>query len=115
MLLAAATEFAYTPPTMPTAPSMASMVMRLLVMTSLGTAICAAILWYARRHSNLATPTHNGPRRLLHVADLPLDRRGSLHLLKVGSRKIVVGSDPGGLKAMILIPESFERELEAAG
>ena len=108
-------DLAYTPPSVATTPSMSHLVVRLAIMTGVGLAMCVALVWFMRRRWAAAVPQTSGPRRLKQVASLSLDRRASLHLLSIGTRKIVVGSDAAGMKAMVLLPESFANEVNQTG
>lgn len=103
----------YSPPALPSTPSADSLLLRLAALTLLSLTACGVVAWLARSGRWRARSPAAGPARLVHVADLALDRRCSLHLLKVGGRRVVVGLDPAGLKAVLLLPESFVGTLAA--
>lgn len=48
------------------------------------------------------TPPKPGPTRVL--AALPLDGRCVVQLVKAGDRRLLVGLDPGGVKALLELP-----------
>ena len=97
----------YSPPALPNTPGAGSLLLRLAALTLLSLTACAVVAWLARSGRWRARLPAAGPARLVPVADLPLDRRCSLHLLTVAGRRVVVGVDQSGLKAMLLLPESF--------
>src|SRR5262249_20990832 len=101
-------DLSYTPPAAPAAPATSYLLLRLAGMTLVPLAACGAIVWLNRsiRPRNVR-PADGSEPRLAHVQDIPLDRRSSLHLVKVCGRRVVLGTDAAGLKAMVLLPESF--------
>jgi hypothetical protein len=101
----------YQPPEWPGAPSANQLLVRLGLLT-LGVLACAAVvLVYARRNLAAQTTQPNGQAPTV-VASVPLAGRCALHLLQVEQTGFVVATDPGGLKAVHLLPESFDELVE---
>ena len=112
--VAHAGDLAYTPPPPPEVPGAGHLLVRLFVLTGFVLAICLGLLWFSRRLQRGGQPGAKSGD-LDYVAALPLNNRCALHLLTAGGQAVVVGTDPGGLKAMLVLPASFEAALRAAG
>jgi hypothetical protein len=113
-VLAAGGGLDYTPPAAPPPPDMAGMILRLGAMTAALVALCGGLLWYARRQTRPAGLKGDGGGRLAHEGSLALDRRCSLHLVRVDGQTVAVTTDANGLQSMVLLSEPFEKELDAA-
>jgi hypothetical protein len=113
--LAAANGLDYTPPAPPPPPDIASLLLRLAGLTAGLLALCAGVLWYARRSTRPAAPKGDGGGRLRHEASLALDRRCSVHIITVDGQTVAVTTDATGLRSMVLLSEPFEAALDAAG
>ena len=100
---------AYTPQSLPAPPRFGAILTRLLFGTVVSLVLCVATIWFGRRWlergANLANPTQ---QHLQLTASLSLGRRCSVALLEIGDRQVLVGSDPSGLKAMLVLPVAFE-------
>ena len=106
-------ELAYTPPPTPEVPGAGYLVGRMFLLTGLVVALCLGILWASRRAQRGGRPgTKSGD--LEYVAALSLNPRCALHLMTAGGQTVVIGTDTAGLKAMIVLPGSFESALRSA-
>jgi flagellar biogenesis protein FliO len=104
-------DLSYTPPPAPEAPGVGHLIVQLFLLTGFVLAICLGLFWLSRRIGRGSQPgTKSGD--LEYVAALPLNSRCSLHLLKAGDQSVVIGSDLGGLKAMVVLPDSFDAALK---
>jgi flagellar biogenesis protein FliO len=97
----------YTPPTVPDLPSPSSMVLRLTLGTIFVLILCVVTLWIGKRWIRpLAIPAcENKQLRILEA--LALGGRCSVYLLQAGDAKILAGVDPGGIKALLPLPQEF--------
>ncbi|MEO2088056.1 MAG: flagellar biosynthetic protein FliO [Gemmataceae bacterium] len=59
----------------------------------------AAVARYVGRKQPSVMPSHLGVE-----ASLPIDSRCVVHLLRVGDRRLLVGSDSAGVKAVVELP-----------
>ncbi len=57
------------------------------------------VAWYVGRKQPPVTPSHLGVE-----ASLPIDSRCVVHLVRVGDRRLLVGSDVAGVKAVVELP-----------
>jgi hypothetical protein len=113
--LAAPAGLDYTPPAAPPAPDVASLLLRLAGLTAALLALCAGVLWYARRSMRPANPKGDGGGRLRHEASLALDRRCCVHIITVDGQTVAVTTDATGLRSMVLLSEPFDAALAEAG
>lgn len=111
-LLLAALE--YTPASPPAPPDAVGLVFRLFALTAALLAVCAAVLWFARRAQRPADLKGDGGGRLTHVTSLALDRRSSVHLVTVDGQTVAVTTDATGLRSLVLLSEPFDAALEQA-
>jgi len=103
-------DLSYTPPAVPEVPGVGHLVVQLCLLTGFVLAICPGLFWASRRVGRGREPgTRSGG--LEYVAALPLNSRCSLHLLKAGDHSVVIGSELGGLKPVVALPDSFEAAL----
>lgn len=110
--LAVPPGFDYTPPAPPAPPSAAGLVFKMVALTALMLCVCGAVLWFARRAgSQSAGPGPAG--RMVLEGSLALDRRSTLHLIRVDGLTVAVTTDASGLRAMVLLSEPFGDMLDA--
>lgn len=107
-------DLAYTPPPVPEAPGVGHLIVQLFLLTGFVLAICLGLFWFTRRLGRGGKPGQTSGD-LEYVAAVALNGRCSLHLLKAGDQSVVVGTDLGGLKAMVVLPDSFDAVLKRAG
>jgi hypothetical protein len=112
---AAPSGLEYTPPASPPPPDIGSLLLRLAGLTAALLALCAGVLWYARRSLRPAGLKGDGGGRLRHEASLALDRRCSVHIITVDGQTVAVTTDASGLRSMALLSEPFEAALDEAG
>jgi flagellar biogenesis protein FliO len=103
---------AYTPPSLPDGPSPQSLMIRLLIGTAVVLGLCVGTLWVGKRWLAAPAPKAAAGGQLSLVETLPLGNRCSVHLVKVGSRQVLVGVDGAGVKSMVALPEQFGDALE---
>jgi len=120
LLLSASTtlaqnELKYTAPAAPATPDPARLLTRLVLITGLALAVCVGILWLIRRIQRVSMGATALQDRIRIEGSLPLDRRSSLHLLRVDGNTIAVTIDATGLRSMTLLTESFDTVLAATG
>lgn len=104
----------YTPPAAPAPPDMVGLVFRLVGLTLGLLALCGVVLYFARRATRPTGLKGDGGGRLVHEGSLALDRRSSLHIIRVDGQTVAVTTDATGLGSMVLLSEPFEDALEAA-
>lgn len=106
-------DLTYQPPPTPEAPSAAHLIVRLFVLTGILIGICLAVWWASRRFQRVCKPgTKVG--EMEYQASMPLDRRCALHLVRSGDQTVVIGTDLTGVKATVVLPESFSASLDKA-
>jgi len=113
-LLFAAQALEYTPQPAPAPPDAVGLVFRLFALTAAILAVCAGVVWFARRAARPADLKGDGGGRLTHEASLSLDRRSALHLVTVDGQTVAVTTDATGLRSLVLLSEPFDAALEAA-
>lgn len=113
-LLLAAQALEYTPQPAPAPPDAAGLVLRLFALTAALLAVCAGVVWFARRAARPADLKGDGGGRLKHEASLALDRRSALHVVTVDGQTVAVTTDATGLRSLVLLSEPFETALDAA-
>lgn len=104
---------AYTPPQWPEAPDPKAMLLRLGLGTAFVLALCVGSLWAGKHWLRKLPAAGPGKGQMAVVETLALGGRCSVHLVKVGSRQVLVGTDAGGLKAITPLPEPFDSALLA--
>jgi hypothetical protein len=102
----------YAPPPPPAPPSAAGLVFKLVGLTALMLGACGAVLWFARR-AGAATVGPGPAGRLALEGSLALDRRSTLHLVRVDGLTVAVTTDATGLRALVLLSEPFGDMLDA--
>jgi hypothetical protein len=106
-------DLSYTPPPIPEAPGAGHLIVQLFLLTGVVLLICFGLLWATRRAGRGAKPgSRSGD--LEYVAAVALNGRCSLHLLKAGGQSVVIGTDLTGLKATVVLPDSFDAALQRA-
>lgn len=105
---------AYTPPSLPDAPSAKSMLTRLGLGTFLVLALCVGTLWVGKRWLRVPSAGTGAGSHLKVIETLPLGGRCLLYLVSAGNKQILVGVDSGGLKTLMPLPEPFENALDEA-
>jgi hypothetical protein len=113
-VVAASEGLEYAPPAPPAPPDVGGLVLRLVALTTALLAVCGGVLWFARRAARPVNLKGDGGGRLRHAAALALDRRSAVHLVNVDGQTVAVTTDATGLRALVLLSEPFEKELEAA-
>jgi hypothetical protein len=110
--LAVPSGLEYVPPPPPTPPSSAGLVFKMVALTALMLCVCGAVLWFARRAG--AQPVGPGPAgRMVLEGSLALDRRSTLHLIRVDGLTVAVTTDASGLRSLVLLSEPFGDMLDA--
>lgn len=105
----------YTPPAPPAPPDMVGLVFRLIGLTLGLLALCAVVLYFARRATRPKGLKGDGGGRLRHESSLALDRRCTLHIIQADGAAIAITTDASGLQSMMLLSEPFDTALEDAG
>jgi flagellar biogenesis protein FliO len=106
----------YTPPQWPEAPDPKAMLLRLALGTAFVLALCVGSLWVGKRWLKKLPTTAAGTGQMTVVETLNLGNRCCMHLVKVGARQVLVGTDGSGLTTIAPLPETFDstmQELEA--
>lgn len=102
----------YAPPAPPAPPSSAGLVFKMVALTALVLCVCGGVLWFARRAG--AQPVGPGPAgRMSLEGSLALDRRSTLHLVRVDGLTVAVTTDATGLRSLVLLSEPFGDMLDA--
>jgi flagellar biogenesis protein FliO len=104
----------YVPPSWPEAPSAGVLLMRLCFGTAAVLSLCVGTLWLMAKRHGARTATKGSGTQLGLVATLPLANRSALYLLRVGTQQVVAAVDGSGLKALIPITGTGDREIEQA-
>lgn len=108
-------KLVYAPPVMPEAPDARGMLTRLGLATAGVLALCVVTLWLGKRWLGVTTGATSATSQLRFVETLALGNRCAVHLVHVGNRPVLIGSDPSGLKGIVPLPEAFfEQALGAA-
>ena len=103
-------SLAYTPPSLPQAPSARSMLLRLALGTAIVLSLCAGTLWLGKRWLQTQPPARtDGEIRLIET--LPLNRQCRLHLVAAAGHQVLVGVDGGGIKSILSLAAPFDQTL----
>jgi hypothetical protein len=111
---ALAADLDYTPPAAPAPPDMVGLVFRLVGLTLGLLALCGVVLYFARRATQPKGLKGDGGGRLVLESSLVLDRRSSLHIIRVDGQTVAVTTDATGLGSMVLLSDPFDAALEDA-
>jgi hypothetical protein len=66
------------------------------------------------RRKNRLSGNHNPAGRIHHEGSLQLDRRSTIHLMRVDGQTIAVTTDGTGLRSVVLLSEAFDPVFEEA-
>src|SRR2546425_344205 len=86
-------EVCAAPPSLPDAPSLQGMILRLGIGTAIVLALCVATLAGIRRWMYPAAANGSTPREMRLTETLQLGNRCALHLVHLGKQPILVGVD----------------------
>jgi flagellar biogenesis protein FliO len=104
-----AKDLTYVPPTWPEPPSIQGLMLRLGFGTMFVLILSVAAIWYGKRYlTAYAGGSLGGELKL--VETLPLGNRCRLHLVRLGSRQILIGADGAGIKTVTPL-DDFEQVL----
>jgi flagellar biogenesis protein FliO len=104
-------DLTYVPPAWPEPPSVQSLMLRLVFGTMFVLILSVAAIWYGKRYlTAYASGSLGGDLKL--VETLPLGNRCRLHLVRLGSRQILIGADGAGIKTVTPL-DDFEQVLAA--
>lgn len=101
----------YTPPSAPPPIDPIGLLFRLVGLTAITLVVCGGGIIAARRFGRTKIGNANNAGRLVHDGTLALDRRASLHAIRVDGQRVVVAVDATGLRSLTLISEPFEAVL----
>jgi flagellar biogenesis protein FliO len=102
----------YIPPAPPMAPNPIDLLIRLVGLTVVTlTACCLGMIW-AKRIGRVSTSNANANHLRLE-GTLILERRASLHAIRVDGQRVIVAVDNTGIKSLTSIAEPFEDTLHA--
>jgi len=90
------------------------MLTRLALGTGFVLALCVGALVLGRRWLRKLPAASSTGREMRVVETLSLAPRCRVHLVRVGRRRVLVGVDPTGLRAITPLPDLFEQALEEA-
>ena len=83
--------------------------------TALVLAVCVASLWIGKRYVMGGRTSSQGDQQRIRLLDsVAVGPRGRVQLVQVDQKKVLVGFDGSGLKAMVPISEDFEVALQEA-
>lgn len=86
------------PAATPAGPGVGTALAKLAAAVLVGGALCAAVVRYAGRRAPAA------PSAFTAAASIRLDGRCVLHYIRAGDRRLLVGTDAGGVKALVELP-----------
>jgi len=98
----------YAAPSLPEAPSPASMFIRLGLGTAIVLGLCVATLFGIRRWLYPNAANGSMPREMRLMETLQLGNRCALHLVHLGKQPVLVGVDAGGIKTIVPMQTAFE-------
>jgi flagellar biogenesis protein FliO len=104
----------YKPPAWPEAPDTRGMLTRLALGTAFVLALCVGALVLGRRWLRKLPVASSTGGEMRVVETLSLGQRCRVHLVRVGRRRVLVGVDPSGVRAITPLPDLFEQALEEA-
>jgi flagellar biogenesis protein FliO len=105
------TDWTYTPTAWPEPPNHSVVFLRLGLGTLAVLGLCAATLWTCKRWLR-AGPFEAAPgAQLRRIESLALGNRCVVHLVHLANRPVLVGTDAGGIKTIVPLPDSFEQTL----
>ena len=104
-------KLTYTPPAWPEPPNHGAMLLRLGLGTCLVLGLCAGTLWGCKRWLRSTTALAQGGGQLKLIETLSLGNRGSLFLVHVGKRPVLIGADCTGVRSVVALPDSFSQTL----
>ena len=105
----------YTPPEPPPPPpELGSLLLRLAGVTLVVLLICGGLAWATRAVRAGAPAPVDGAGGLTYLGGAKLDARSEIHLVRVGSSKVVVAEDATGLRSLERLPGKFEQALRRA-
>jgi flagellar biogenesis protein FliO len=104
----AKTKTEFLTPTISEMPSPQNMLLRLAAGTVVVLGLSVGSIWAMRRWLQPQGNVHAGPRTLHLLETLPLGNRCVLHLVRLGTREVLVGIDAGGVKSIVPLTPPFE-------
>lgn len=102
----------YTAPTLPEAPNLQAMMVRLAVGTIIVLGLCVVSLWGMKRWLVAPGQPLASDRNMHLLETLNLGNRCCLHLVHLGKREVLIGVDSGGIKAVLPLAEPFVEVLD---
>jgi hypothetical protein len=114
LLAADAPALAYTPPPPPAAADPLGLLLRLVGLTAAALAVCGGLVWLVRKAGRPAATDPGAAGRLVLESSLALDRKCSLHILKVDGQTVAATTDATGLRSLVLLAEPFDDHLDPA-
>ncbi len=100
-------ELTYSPQ-LPEAPNTGAMLMRLGVGTVVVLALCVVSLWFGKPWLRRLKVAGTGTASFYVEGSVSVGNRAMLYLVRVGDTQLVAGTDAGGLKSLIALPQSFK-------
>jgi flagellar biogenesis protein FliO len=102
----------YIPPVPPTAPNPIDLLLRLVGLTVVTLTVCCLGMLWAKRIGRASTSKAN-TNHLTLEGTLILERRASLHAIRVDGQRVIVAVDNTGIKSLTPISEPFAETLHA--
>lgn len=97
---------------LPEPPDTGAMLMRLGMGTAFVLVLCVGTLWFGKPWL-MKLQTKGLPGQALQIeGSVTLGGRAVLYLVKVGDTQLVAGTDPMGLKSLVVLPASFKEVLD---
>lgn len=101
----------YDPPGWPEAPDHQAMFLRLGLGTAVVLALCIATVLICKRWLGGTPVPASASTHLRRIETLSLPQRCWVHLVHVNGQAVLVGGDPGGIRTIVPLPESFSTAL----
>ena len=101
----------YKTPSIPDAPNPQALLGRLFMGTVVVLGLSVGSIWMMRRWLQGQMPANALSREMKLIETLRLGNRNSLHLVHIGNREILVGSDTGGIKSIVQLARPFDDAL----
>lgn len=98
----------YVAPSLPEAPSVQGMLVRLGAGTAIVLGLCVVTLWGIRKWIYPVPINASGPRAMRLSETLHLGGRCSLHLVQMDKQSILIGVDATGIKTIVPLTTAFE-------